>query len=161
MNLLFIFTLFFFLVAAYVYQFMTGSPPCYLCILQRYGMIGVAAALLMNCRFGIKVQHYGLAIVSAMIGRFFSLRQITLHICPEFPAYDKTVLGIDLYMWAFLIFTCSILACAILAMLYGFTKDKNFPMIWGIPERCVFWAIVFITVCNLATTLLECGFSKC
>ncbi|MBX7065802.1 MAG: disulfide bond formation protein B [Parachlamydiales bacterium] len=161
LNLLFVFVLFLVLLASYVYQYSKAQQPCFLCILQRLGMIGVAAALLMNCRFGIKVQHYGLAILSALIGRLFALRQIAMHLCPEFPAFGQGVFGFDLYVWAFFVFSCSIFACAVLLILYGFTKHKDFPPVWGIPEKLAFWAIGLITASNLITTFLECGLTSC
>lgn len=161
LNLLFIYIIFFVLFAAYFYQYLRNEDPCFLCILQRLGMIGVASALLMNFRFGIKVQHYGLAILSALIGRIFALRQIAMHACPEFPTFGQKVFGFDLYIWAFFVFTFSIFACAILTILYGFTKNKDFPPTWGLFERVAFWAIALITVSNLITTFLECDLGAC
>lgn len=161
LNLLFIFVLFFVLAGGYIYQYVKGVQPCPLCILQRLGMIGVAASLLMNCRFGITAQYYGLAILSALMGRIFSLRQIAMHACPEFPAFGQGVLGFELYVWAYFIFSCSIFACAVLLILYGFTKHKDFPPVWGMAEKCAFWAILLICAGNLLTTFLECGFTSC
>lgn len=160
-NLVFIFVLFLVLIGGYIYQYGKGLHPCPLCILQRLGMIGVASSLLMNCRFGIKVQHYGLALISALIGRLFSLRQIAMHICPEFPPYGETVLGFELYVWAYFVFSCSILALAILIILYGFTKHKEFLPVWGIGEKIAFLAMILITASNLFTTFLECGLTDC
>ncbi len=161
LNLLFIYTLFIVLFAAYVVQYIKGESPCFLCILQRLGMIGIAAALLMNLRFGIKVQYYGLAILSALIGRIFALRQIAMHICPEFPTYGQAIFGFDLFVWAFIVFTCSIFASAVLLILYGFTRKKDFSPVWGLGEKLAFWAVALIAISNIFTTLLECGLTTC
>ena len=151
-NLLSVYILFFVLLGAYLYQYIKGIEPCHLCILQRLGMIGIACGFLMNCKFGIKVQHYGLVILGALVGRIFALRQIAMHICPDFPTYGQAVLGLDLYIWTFIIFSCAIFACAVLTIFYGFTKTKVFPPVWGAGERVAFWLIALITVSNIFST---------
>lgn len=161
LNLLFVYVIFFVLLAGYMYQYWLKDEPCFLCLLQRIGMIGIAAALLMNLRFGIRVQHYGLAILSALMGRAFALRQIAMHVCPQFPAFGHKVFGFDLYIWTFIIFSCSIFAEAALAIFYGYTKNKVFKPKWSIAERTAFWAIILITASNFISTLLECGLSSC
>lgn len=161
LNLLFVYVIFLVLLAGYLYQYLEKSEPCYLCLLQRIGLIGIAAALLMNLRFGIRMQHYGLAILSALLGRAFALRQIAMHVCPQFPTFGHTVFGLDLYIWTFIVFSCSIFAEAILAIFYGYTKNKTFVPKWNGPERSAFWAIILITAGNCVSTLLECGLSSC
>lgn len=161
LNLLFVYVIFFVLLAGYVYQYWLKNEPCYLCLLQRIGMIGIAAALLMNLRFGIRMQHYGLAILSTLMGRAFALRQIAMHACPQFPTFGHTIFGFDLYIWAFIVFSCSIFAEAILTIFYGYTKNKVFRPKWNGPEKSAFWAIILITASNCISTLLDCGLSSC
>jgi hypothetical protein len=120
-------------------------------------MIGVAIALLMNLRFGIRVQYYALAILSALSGRLVSLRQISMHVCPEFPTFGEPVLGLDLYVWAFIVFACSIFACAILIILYGYSKAHETHVIWGTGEKTAFWLVVTITTANTINTLVDLG----
>lgn len=161
LNLLFIFVLCGVLFGSYFYQYLKSEEPCPLCLLQRLGMIGVILAILMNLRFGIKVQHYGLAILSALLGRIVSLRQISYHVCPEFPAFGEPVLGFDLYIWSFIIFTCSIFACAVLLIIYGFSQQKQPPPTWGAFERFVSIIVALLIAANVVTTYLECGFTAC
>ena len=161
LNRIFIFTLCAILIAAFFYQVVKGEEPCSLCFLQRLGMTGIAMALLMNLRFGIQVQHYGLAILSALLGRIVALRQINLHICPEIPAFGETVLGFDLYMWSFFIFTTSLFACAILLILYGYSKHKEAPLTWNRFDQLALWLILFITIGNIINALLDCNLTSC
>lgn len=161
LNLLFIYVLCVVLLGAYAYQYIKGEQPCPLCLLQRLGMIGIAVALLLNLRFGIKVQHYGLAILSAILGRMVSLRQIGLHVCPEFPTFGEPIFGLDLYVWAYIVFTCSIFACAVLTIIYGYFKNQSYLPTWGFAEKIAFWAVGLITLSNTITTLMECGLSAC
>lgn len=154
LNLFFIYTLLLVLIGAYLYQYIARQEPCPLCLLQRLGMIGVACSLLMNLRFGIKAQHYGLAILSAMIGRSFSLKQISLHICPGFPSYDQEVFGLDLYMWAFIVFSCSIFASAVLCIFYGYSEPAKKSAVFGVLDHLAFWGVFTLTAGNILTMLI-------
>jgi hypothetical protein len=161
LNRLFIFALCAILIAAFFYQIVKGEEPCSLCFLQRLGMTGIAIALLMNLRFGIQVQYYGLAVLSALLGRIVALRQISFHICPEIPIFGETVLGFDLYLWSFFIFTSSLFACAVLLILYGYSKNHEEPLTWSLLDKLAFWLIALITVGNIINALLDCNLTSC
>jgi disulfide bond formation protein DsbB len=149
LNLLFIFVLEAVLIAGFVYQFTKQEEPCPLCFLQRLGMIGIVSALLMNLRFGIRAQHYGLAILSAVLGRLVSLRQIGFHVCPEFPTFGEPILGLDLYVWAFMVFTCAIFSAAVLTILYGYTKNHEYLPTWGKAEKGALGLVFLIALANM------------
>ncbi len=161
LNVLFIFVLCAVLLAAYGYQILEREEPCPLCLLQRLGMIGIAIGLLMNLRFGIKAQHYGLAILSALLGRTVSLRQIGLHVCPEFPTFGEPILGFDLYVWALIVFTCSTFACAVLLIIHGYSKHSESVPTWGFLEKLSFALVILITLGNIINTLVDCGLTSC
>lgn len=161
LNLIFIIVICGVLFGAFSYQYLKSEEPCPLCLLQRLGMIGVALALLMNLRFGIKVQHYALAILCALLGRLVSLRQISLHVCPDFPTFGEPVFGFDLYVWAFIVFTCSIFACALLLMMYGFSQDRDYEPTWGFFEKLVATLIGLLIVGNIVTSYIDCGLTAC
>lgn len=161
LNILFIYVLCAVLLAAYAYQFILDEDPCILCLLQRLGMIGVASALALNLRFGIKIQFYGLAILSALLGRIVSLRQIGLHICPEFPTYGQPIFGFDLWVWSFIIFTISIFAVACLLIIKGFFPEEDTNPTWGMREKLPFWLLLLVALSNGIITFIDCGFSDC
>jgi disulfide bond formation protein DsbB len=161
-NILFIYVLSGVLLGAYAYQYIKNEDPCPLCLLQRLGMIGVGAAILLNLRFGIKAEHYGLAILSAMAGRVVALRQISMHICSELPPLGETVFGFDLYVWSYIVFSCCIFSCATLLIIYGFAKEKEAPPVWGRGEKSAFLLLTLISIGSVVTTWAECGlFSSC
>jgi disulfide bond formation protein DsbB len=160
-NLLFIFILSFILIGGYIFQIIVREDPCTLCFLQRIGMTGIAIALLMNLRFGIKVEHYGLAILSALLGRVVSLNQIGLHIHPKINTFGTPVFGLQLYVWSFIVFNCSVFACAILLIMYGFTKEKDHQAAWGPLEKGAFSLVLLITLGNLINSLIDCSFLSC
>ncbi len=161
LNLLFILVLCGVLLGSHSYQYLKSEAPCPLCLLQRLGMIGITLALLMNLRFGIKVQHYALAILSALLGRLVSLRQISFHVCPALHSFGEPVFGFDLYVWAFLVFTASIFACAILLIIYGFSQNHDSSPTWGLFEKLISILIALILLGNIFTAYIDCGLTAC
>lgn len=162
LNILFILVICAVLIGGYLYQYLEHEVPCPLCLLQRLGMIGVATALCMNLRFGIKVQHYGLAIISALTGRLVALRQITMHLCPELPTHGaQPILGFDLFVWSYMVFTCSIFASAVLLIIHGFSKQQDPLPYWNWLDKCIFALVFAMAAANTITTATECGFTLC
>ena len=113
-NTLFILVLMLVLSSAYYQQFFKAERPCPLCIIQRICMFGVATGLFLNLRIKISATHYSFSILSAILGGTVSLRQIFLHICPNFPVFGIPVFGLELFTWAFLVFVTSIFSISIL-----------------------------------------------
>jgi disulfide bond formation protein DsbB len=144
-----------------VYQLIMHEDPCPLCLLERLGMMGTAVALLLNLRFGIRAEHYALAILASIGGRFVSLRQIALHICPQFPVFGTPVFGYDLYVWAYIVFNCSVIAGAILLMIFGFTDPYNRGPSWDSWGKSAAGLLVCVLLINLITVFDLCGLSPC
>ncbi len=162
LNLVFVYVLCGVLLGAYGYQYLMHEHPCALCLLQRIGMIGVAIGPLMNMRFGIKMEHYAISLLSAIIGRIISLRQIALHICPEFPTFGEPILGYDLYVWAAIVFACSMFAVAVLLFLFGISRHREVPAFWHSGwEKSAWFLVGIITIANIITTVDLCGLGFC
>lgn len=162
-NALIIYTISGVLLGAFGVQFIWHETPCPLCLLQRIGMISVAASLALNIKFGIRTFHYGLALLSSFFGGFVALRQISLHVCPGFPEFGLPVLGISLYTWSFFVFVCCVLAVALLLFLYN---DREIPEIET--ERSInrfqaisFWLIFLVAFFNVIATFAQCGLGVC
>lgn len=160
-NLCWIYVLCGVVLSGSVYQLLKHEDPCPLCLLERLGMIGTAVAAFLNVRFGPRSEHYGLAILAAMGGGAVSLRQILLHICLDFPTFGSPVFGYDLYVWAFIVFTCSVLAAAILLIIHGFSHHKDLNLHWDHWGKSAFWLIALVCLVNLVTILKICGLSAC
>lgn len=160
-DLLWVYVICAVLLSGFVYQFVMHESPCPLCLLERLGMTGIGVAALMNLRFGMRVEHFGLALLAAFGGRLVSLRQIALHICPEFPTFGTPIFGFDLYVWAFIVFTCSIFVTAVLLILWGVGKKQDIPPAWDIWAQIGFWLLATITLANVINTLAICGLSAC
>ncbi len=147
------------LASAYYQQFSRHEQPCPLCMLQRLGMIGVAVGVLMNLRFGVRVQHYGVSLFSAFFGGFVSARQMLLHICPGFPVFGTPVLGLSLYTWSFIVFLCCLIA--IIGFLFFYSPEDKLLRPMNSFEIFVFGVVVLLTVMNVVTTFSQCGVGFC
>ena len=166
LNILFLIMICVPLIGAYGIQFGRGEFPCPLCLLQRLAMLGIACGAMMNVRYGIRASHYGMCMISAVLGACISTRQILLHIVPEpgNTGYGSAVMGMHLYTWALLIFMATIL---ILGVVFLFdsqfeskeatTKTRSVPAL----GTAAFWLAFGVTAANVCTTFLECGFKQC
>jgi disulfide bond formation protein DsbB len=160
-NLLWVYVLCGVLLSGYGYQLIMHEDPCPLCLLERLGMIGIGIGALMNLRFGMRVEHLGIALLSAFGGRLVSLRQIALHVCPEFPTFGSPVFGFYINVWAFIVFTCSVLVTAILLILWGMTGQREVAPSWNVWAKIGFWVLAGLTFGNVITTVMICGLSAC
>jgi disulfide bond formation protein DsbB len=151
------------LIGAFYFQFGLGENPCPLCLLQRMGMLGVIFGLTLNTYFGFRKEHFGIVILSALIGASFSIRQILLHICPvagEPTGYGTAVMGMHLYSWAVVIYVASMLGSVVFMFLFKEEKKhtKRQPLTF---EKVVFYLIVFLTFANMVATFFECHVGPC
>ncbi len=150
------------LLGAFYFQFGLKENPCPLCLLQRMGMIGVIIGLSLNTFYGLKKEHFGVVILSAIVGAGFSVRQILLHICPvagEVSGYGDPVMGMHLYSWGFLVFVMSIVGSVIFLFLMDDGKaDDRKPSIF---DNVVFYIAVLVIAVNFIATLYECQLGPC
>lgn len=149
------------LLSAFSVQIFWKEDPCPLCLLQRLGMIGVALGMMLNIKFGIHMSHYGFCLLSSFFGGFVALRQISLHVCPGFPEFGLPVLGLSLYTWSFVVFVCCVLAVALLLFLYDPKQSTGEPPIMNSWSKFAFFLIFTVTLANVLTTFLQCGFGSC
>ncbi|MFZ0566236.1 MAG: disulfide bond formation protein B [Chlamydiales bacterium] len=140
-------------------QLFDHEEPCPLCLLQRLGMLGVATGALMNLKFGAKTAHYGLSLLSGIMGGFVALRQIALHVCPGFSKFGTPVLGLSLYTWSFIVFASSAAYIALLLLFFDKRKGAIHPLNgWG---YFAFVLVFLVTCANIVLTFLECGWGPC
>lgn len=149
------------LLGAFGVQFFKHEEPCPLCLLQRLGMIGVAAGLLLNLWFGVRMSHYAISLLSVLMGGFVALRQIALHVCPGFPTFGEPFWGLSLYTWSFIVFVCCIWAIALLLFLYDPKQSNQESFRRGWESKAAFGLIFFVTVVNIFTTFMQCGLGPC
>ncbi len=150
------------MIVAFVDQLAWGALPCPLCLLQRAGFVALGLGFLLNVRFGSSPAHYGLMVVSAVIGAGTALRQILLHIRPGDPGYGSALLGVHFYSWAFVAFGAGILYAGLLLFLEaGDPSSESATSPVGKLATASLWLFALLVAGNLVSTLLECGVGPC
>ena len=160
-NILAILTIIGVLTSAFGVQFLLHEEPCPLCLLQRLGMLGVVCSLLLNVRFSIHASHYGLALLSSLVGGTVALRQITLHVCPGTVEFGVPVLGLSLYTWSFLVFASTVLGVALLLLIFDGSKREEPLKPFSKLTVLTFIASTLVLVINIIATFFQCGFGPC
>ena len=161
MNALLILILSGVMIAAFGVQIFLEEQPCPLCYLQRLAMTGIGVGVLMNLRFGVKTKHYGVALLSCVFGGLVALRQTALHICPGDPTFGSPILGMDLWIWSFLVFVSAITYIAFLLFFYDPELAHQKIQKMNIFSKCVTWIFVIVTVGNVLSALHSCGLGPC
>jgi disulfide bond formation protein DsbB len=150
------------LAVAFFYQLALGELPCPLCLLQRSAFVALGLGFLLNIRFGASPAHYGLIVISALIGAGISLRQVLLHIRPGDPGYGTTFLGLHFYTWALAAFAGSMLYAGLLLFLEGAnpSPQRASKAVDRLAATAI-WLFALLVAGNLVSTLLECGVGPC
>jgi disulfide bond formation protein DsbB len=128
--------------------------------MQRAAMLGVATGQLFNFRFGERMSHHAISLFYCIIGGAVSLRQISLHICPDFPTFGTRVLGFELYTWSFIVFVCATITIGVLMFLYH-SKQASSSKFFKNLERFAFFYVLLIILADLVVTAMICGIKPC
>ncbi len=106
------------LAGALYIQFFFDEAPCPLCLLQRAAFVNISIALIMNLRYGERVSHWAMVILSACVGIAVSIRQICLHITDP-KGFGSAIWGLHLYTWCFIGFSIAIVGSALILLVYS------------------------------------------
>lgn len=117
MSVIGIFTVLGILSAALVMQFVYGEMPCPLCELQRAAFFSIVIGLFMNIRYGIKVAHWAIVILSAFSGIAVSVRQILLHVNDPV-GFGSAILGLHMYTWCLVGFVAVVVGSTLMLIIY-------------------------------------------
>lgn len=137
------------LTAAYMMQLQIGANECVYCMLQRLAMIGVAMGEMLNLRYGMRSSHYALAYFSALFGASVSLKQMSFYIGADAPSYPIKVFGLELFVWALIVFVCVMVAVCILYFLTLAAKEPNEKHHVPLIGIIAIGFIMIITFCNI------------
>ncbi|ODN42444.1 disulfide bond formation protein B [Piscirickettsia litoralis] len=152
------------LIMAFYFQLAYKELPCPLCLLQRLCFIALGCIALLNIIHGPRPSHYGLMLLTTLIGLAISVRQILLHIKPGDPGYGSPVLGIHFYTWgAILFFIVAIFIGIGLLLEHIRTNDisKSKARNLTIIGKVIATLFLVLIVLNLIAVLFECGFYQC
>ncbi|MFF4449035.1 disulfide bond formation protein B [Streptomyces sp. NPDC001502] len=157
--------------AGLYHQFGRGDIPCPLCLVQRIFMLLAAlgaayiirSALISGTVTGrAYMTGWGLSLVAAIGGSFASWRQTMLHILPGAKGYGSEVLGLHLYVWAWILFQLSVVAIGVVLAFAHVTADRAVPAVRPGALRtagmCALWFLGMVIAVNLLAVFLEEGF---
>ena len=147
------------ITTAFGLQIFLGEEPCPLCYLQRVAMIAVSITACLNLVYGIRLRHYGLAIIASLFGAAVATRQILLHICPGFPEFGIPFWGLSLYVWSYITFICSILLTSILLFLYRPEQEEAIQL--NAFQKFACGWLMLVACGNILSAFLECGLGWC
>ncbi len=157
--------------AGLYHQFGRGDIPCPLCVVQRMFMLLAAlgaayiirSALISGTVTGrAYMTGWGLSLVAAIGGSFASWRQTMLHILPGAKGYGSEVLGLHLYVWAWILFQLSVVAIGAALAFAHVTADRAVPAVRPGALRtagmCALWFLGMVIGVSMLAVFLEEGF---
>jgi disulfide bond formation protein DsbB len=151
------------LAVAFGAQLLLHELPCPLCLLQRIQFAVLAIGPIMNIRWGPRPSHYALSLLAAVAGAVVSSRQVLLHIMPGDAGYGTALFGYHYYTLALLAFIAAIvLLAAMLLFDRQFEDDRAAQVVAPSAfAMSAVWLVIVLTLLNVVSTLLECGFAAC
>jgi disulfide bond formation protein DsbB len=150
------------LLVAFGYQFVLGELPCPLCLLQRAAFAASGLGFALSVRFGPRPSHYGVAILSAVVGIVLASRQVALHIVPGTGGYGSTLLGLHFYTLALVAFVALIGAVGVLLLIQdGVRPESQVERGRGTFGNACLLLFVLTVFANAASTAAECGGGLC
>jgi disulfide bond formation protein DsbB len=147
------------LLVAFGMQFGLNELPCPLCMLQRVALVLCGFGFLLNLRFGVQPLHYGLSILSALLGFAAAGRQVLLHIVPGTGAYGSALFGLHLYTWSAILFAAIIAGIAALMIVGGGDRGEE-NRFRGL-ARVAAWLLIAVTLANALNSFAQCGPVEC
>lgn len=102
---------------ALIMEFVYNEQPCPLCELQRAAFINIGIALLLNLKYGNKIAHWALVLLSSFAGIAVSIRQILLHVNDPI-GFGSAIFGLHMYTWCFIGFVIACLGTTLLLIIY-------------------------------------------
>ncbi|MEV6772906.1 disulfide bond formation protein B [Nocardia sp. NPDC051030] len=149
-------------------QFGTWDYPCPLCMVQRNFMILAALGGAFIVRKGLNgslsrrdyMTGWGLCIVASFGGGFASWRQTMLHILPGDKGYGGAVLGLHLYVWAWILFIAAITTIGVVLAFANETAARVIPTggVHALLGKLALGFLGLVIVINLVAVFCLAGF---
>ncbi|MFI1914258.1 disulfide bond formation protein B [Nocardia sp. NPDC020380] len=149
-------------------QFGSWDYPCPLCMVQRNFMILAALGGAYIVRKGMSgsiarrdyMIGWGLCVVGCFGGGFAAWRQTMLHIMPGDKGYGGAVLGLHLYVWAWILFVAAITTIGVVLSVSNMTAAERIPTggLHTLLGKLAIWFCGLVIVINLVSVFALAGF---
>ena len=150
------------LIVAFWYQLHLGELPCPLCLLQRAAFAAAGLGFALSVRFGPRPAHYGIVILSTLVGAAVAGRQVALHVVPGTGGYGSTLMGLHFYTLALIAFVGLIGVIGVFLLADGAVRpdSQGERGAGGFGTVCL---VLFLGVvlANAVSTAAECGGGLC
>jgi disulfide bond formation protein DsbB len=146
---------------AFYWQLARGELPSPFGLVQRLGLLGAALGFALNVRFGSSESHYGVVIVSALVGGAAAARQVLLHVVPDTGSYGSALYGWHFYTWALVAFVAIAAFAGLLLFIEAQFVEGTHDLRPSLVAQGVGWLFVALALAAAVSTLLQCGFGAC
>jgi len=150
---------------AWYFEFSTHEAPCPFCLMIRICFTGIAVGALLNVRFGVRVAHYGLCLLFAVVGLVISFYDVVSSYPPIGSWGSTPFMGLHLPTWGFISFAAAAALLGAVMFWEGQFRAAARPLsdapsaLWRVVSLAAFTLIAFITAGNIIIGYTVCGAS--
>lgn len=152
-NALILYTLVLVMCFSYYIEFYLGEPPCSLCQLQRFFMMGAGVCLMFNISGVVSIRNISGAILSCILGSVISLYQWSMLLTNDGVSYAPHLFSLPLYIWSTTFFFS--LAIALIFVLFFIKERKELKRNWFMNLSYVLFALVLAS--EVITSYISSG----
>jgi disulfide bond formation protein DsbB len=139
------------IAGAWYFEFSTHEAPCPFCLMIRICFTGIAIGALLNVRFGVKVAHYGLCLLFAVVGMVIAFYDVVSSYPPLGSWGSTPFMGLHLPTWGFISFAG---AAALLGLvMFWEGQFRGEPMAARAAETSSLWRLVYYVAFGLIAVI--------
>lgn len=152
------------ITGAWYFEFSTHEAPCPFCLMIRICFTGIAIGALLNVRFGVRVSHYALCLLFAVVGMVISFYDVVSSYPPISSWGSTPFMGLHLPTWGFISFAA---ATALLGAVLSWEGQFHTRSVsadvastsWRVLYYVAIGLVAFITAGNVIIGYTVCGVS--
>ena len=138
-------------------EFISHSPPCPFCVLQRFFMAAVAVPLLFNIQGGQIKKNFVVSLFACILGAIVALYQWSQLLINDGVSYAPKFLTLPIYIWSAFVFFGS--ALVIMSLLFFLKPDHLFQK--GYFAKIAYSLMFMILIAEIGATFYTCGLFLC
>jgi len=161
LNILALFAIVGLIAVAFWHELVRGQAACPLCLVQRAALLAAGFGFMLNARYGSAEHHYGIVIVSALVGAAAALRQMLPQIVAGSAAPGPVLLSLHYSTWVLIVCAAAIFLSGVLLFLETQFMEGVHDTRPGAVAQAVAWLFVIAAFAGAVAVLLQCGFGSC
>ncbi len=133
--------------ALYV-EWVVMETPCYLCYLQRTGLIGMVLCFLIICRCGFRARYYILCLLFGLSGFVAAMRLLLINLGPESAPYFVQLFGLGIQIWS-LVSYIGLLILLLCGLFMVKVEERGAPRVWKMGTTLATYLLYIVIIMNL------------